>query len=199
MPKINVCKYVIFRYFILGISLPNIREKILKFNFNDRCPICGRKNCVVRFGTYKRKDGTVIQRYLCKYRLKKKKRYTTFSRLPWPLIPYHSHGAEILTTIQTALNKKLTHQEIANSTLPQKHKIELGILSGSITYYSRLFITVILKWFLFIERNATLPKLLTHPDLSLFVIISAMAEIFWTNTDKFLVGTPSQDRKPRAP
>lgn len=190
---------MIFRYYNLGISLPTFREKIKPFDLCEKCPICGRKNCAILFGTYKRKSGVYIQRCLCRYNLKYKKRFKTFSLLPWPLIPYHSYSVEVLVNIETALKEKHSHQKIVNAILPQKNKIEYGALSGSITYYSRLFQTIILKWVLFVKERENIQKKISHTDLSLFVIISSMAEIFWTVSEKFLVGTPSQDRIPRAP
>jgi hypothetical protein len=190
---------VIFRYYNLGITLPIFSEKIKIFDYNEKCPICGRKNCAIRFGTYKRKSGTCIQRYLCSYHLAYKKKFKTFSLLPWPLIPYHSYSVEVLANIEIALQNKNSHQKIANTILPQKNGVEYGVLSGSITYYSRLFQTIILKWMLFIKERDSIQKRITYPPLSLFVIVSSMAEVFWIVSEKFLVGTPSQDRIPRAP
>ncbi len=69
------------------------------------CPLCGGKNCAVRIGFYKRKKVIVdykiypdvpIARWLCQRKGPGKAQHKTFSLLPYPLIPYHRHGLNVI-------------------------------------------------------------------------------------------------------
>ncbi len=69
------------------------------------CPLCGGKNCAVRIGFYKRKKVIVdykiyedvpIARWLCQRKGPGKPQHKTFSLLPYPLIPYYSHGLNVI-------------------------------------------------------------------------------------------------------
>ena len=69
------------------------------------CPLCGGKNCAVRIGFYERKlvivdnriyENVPIARWLCQRKGPKRPQHQTFSLLPYPLIPYHRHGLNII-------------------------------------------------------------------------------------------------------
>ena len=69
------------------------------------CPLCGGENCAVRIGFYKRKKVIVdnniykrvpIARWLCQRKGSRMPQHKTFSLLPFPLIPYHRHGLNVI-------------------------------------------------------------------------------------------------------
>ena len=74
-------------------------------DYGDCCPICKGENCAVRIGFYKRKQVIVdnkiyenvpIARWLCQRKGYQKSTHKTFSLLPFPLIPYHRHGLNVI-------------------------------------------------------------------------------------------------------
>ncbi len=74
-------------------------------DYRTCCPLCGGENCAVRIGFYKRKKVIVeykiyedvpIARWLCQRKGPGKPQHKTFSLLPYPLIPYHRHGLNII-------------------------------------------------------------------------------------------------------
>lgn len=69
------------------------------------CPLCGGENCAVRIGFYYRKkvivdhkiyENVPIARWLCQRKGTRKSTHNTFSLLPFPLIPYHRHGLNVI-------------------------------------------------------------------------------------------------------
>ena len=74
-------------------------------DYSSYCPLCGGEHCAVRIGFYKRKKVIVdnkihkkvpIARWLCQQKGPKHPNHQTFSLLPYPLIPYHRHGLNVI-------------------------------------------------------------------------------------------------------
>lgn len=74
-------------------------------DYSACCPLCGGEHCAVRIGFYQRKKVIVdnrsyenipIARWLCQRKGSKRPKHQTFSLLPYPLIPYHRHGLNII-------------------------------------------------------------------------------------------------------
>ena len=172
------------------------REEVLAKNhnfpdFQDSCFICGKMDCAVKWGLYSRKDGTLIQRWLCSSTLKEKNKHRTFSLLPWPLVPYHSYNAELYWDIFQKITQAGTHCEIANTYIPQKYSnIEIGSLLGSITPYKRLIESALLKWKTSTCHGSSLIKSIQNMD-----DLNEACKQYWKAEVDFLLGPPSQSRK----
>jgi hypothetical protein len=74
-------------------------------DYSSCCPLCGGAHCAVRIGFYQRKKVIVgnkihkkvpIARWLCQRKGARRPKHQTFSLLPYPLIPYHRHGLNII-------------------------------------------------------------------------------------------------------
>jgi hypothetical protein len=74
-------------------------------DYSACCPLCGGEHCAVRIGFYQRKKVIVdnrsyenipIARWLCQRKGSKRPKHQTFSLLPYPLIPYHRHGLNVI-------------------------------------------------------------------------------------------------------
>lgn len=74
-------------------------------DYEDCCPLCKGNNCAVRIGFYERKQVVVdnkiyehvpIARWLCQRKGSRLAQHKTFSLLPYPLIPYHRHGLNVI-------------------------------------------------------------------------------------------------------
>lgn len=74
-------------------------------DFTACCPLCGGSHCAVRIGFYQRKQVIIgyelyedfpIARWLCRRKGTRKPKHKTFSLLPYPLIPYHRYGLNVI-------------------------------------------------------------------------------------------------------
>ena len=74
-------------------------------DYRTCCPLCRGENCAVRIGFYYRKkviveykiyENVPIARWLCQRKGPGKSQHKTFSLLPFPLIPYHRHGLNLI-------------------------------------------------------------------------------------------------------
>jgi hypothetical protein len=74
-------------------------------DYSACCPLCNGENCAVRIGFYKRKKVIVdnrihkkvpIARWLCQRKGSQRPKHQTFSLLPYPLVPYHRHGLNVI-------------------------------------------------------------------------------------------------------
>jgi len=192
----------------IGCSLSNyarsVKEKEWEFpSFRDCCPICFGKNCAKRNGFYTRvaieKDGKEKDIPVARWECGRKGEVDdsadrTFSLLPHPLVPYRRYSAAVQyeTFKQAAING-------TKGALDALQPVLEGFCERTISFVILLFQAafLLLLQAKFVPEThcwkEALIELVENYEGGLLGLIIA----FYVAQHEFLLGNPSQHRKPR--
>lgn len=132
----------------LDVSLKTYKNQVKNgtYEFPDYihcCPICHGKKCAIRYGYYDRQVideyGTFfkefpVARYLCQRKGKAKVKDSTFSLLPWQLVPFKKWTIELMFSIASyrsghSIKESLDKFEV--ETIPADSELRKTMLNSA--------------------------------------------------------------------
>lgn len=132
-------------------------------DYSSSCPLCGGENCAVRIGFYERKlvivdnriyENVPIARWLCQQKGLRIPQHQTFSLLPYPLIPYHRHGLNVIVDTVNFHHHQSASLEQTKSYISRNGvNNDIPLENNQIHDFNKIFTQALLKLTTIAELN----------------------------------------------